>query len=108
MLFAPSGAYFSSTALLSASVLKIDGKHFEFLSFGLVLLTPARGFFILPFAVAGDGGKYFRIMFGSLRNGMFLSWSFCAALIMVVIGALKMPDACTLADCFCTVAYRGC
>ncbi len=108
MLLAPLGAYCSSSALQLASVLKIDGEHFEFLSFGLVLLTPARGFFILSFAVAGDGGKYFLIMIGLLRNGMFLIWSFCTASMMVVIGALKMPHACTLAGCIGAVVCRGC
>ncbi len=73
MLLAPSGAYCSPSALQSASVLKIDGGHFEFLSFGLMLRTPARGFFVLPFAVVGDGGKYFRTMFGSFKNEMFSS-----------------------------------
>ena len=107
-MFAPLGAYASSSALQSISVLKIDGKHFEFLGFGLVLLTPARGFFIRPFAVAGDDGRYFCIMFGSLRNGIPLSWSFCAASMMVVIGALKMLDACILAGYVCTVECTGC
>ena len=108
MLFSPSDVYSPSSSWQSASALKIDGAHFEFLGFGLVLLTPARGFFILPFAVAGDGGKYFLIMFGLLRNGMPLSWSFCAASMMVVIGALKMLDACTLAGYVCTVECTGC
>ncbi len=76
MLLALSGAYCSSSALQSASVLKIDGEHFEFLSFGIVLLKAARGFFVLPFAIAGDGGKYFLIMFELLMNGIPLSWLF--------------------------------
>ncbi len=89
MLLAPSGAYASSPILQSISVLKIDGKYFEFLGFSLVLLTPSRGFFILPYAIAGKGGTYFIIVFGSLRNGMFLSWSFCAALMILVFSELK-------------------
>ncbi len=89
MLLAPLGAYCASSVLQSASSLNIDGKHFEFLDFCLVLLTPARGFFIQPFAVAGDGGKYFCIMVGSFKNGMVLHWLLCTALMMVVIGALN-------------------
>ncbi len=67
----------------------------------------ARGFFMRPFAVAGDGGRYFCIMFGSLRNGIPFSWLFCAASIMVVIGALKKFDAYTLIDFLCMVVCTG-
>ncbi len=73
----------------SASAWKIDGPNFVFFGYGLVLLMPARFFFIRPFAVAGDGGRYFCIMFGLLRNMIPFSWSLCADSMMVVIGALK-------------------
>ncbi len=73
----------------SDSAWKIKGAHFTFFGFGLVLLMPVHGFFIQPFAVASDGGRYFCIMFGSLGNVTPFNWSLGAASIIDVIGALK-------------------
>ena len=108
ILFAPSDVYSPSLSWQSTSALKIDAAHFAFFGFGLMFLIPACVFFILSFAVASDSRSYFCIMFGLLRNGIPFSWSFCAASMMVVIGALKMLDACTLACCVCTIECRGC
>ncbi len=89
ILFAPLDVYLASLSWQSASDWKIKGAYFTFFGFGLMLLMPAHGFFVCPFAVADDGGRYFWIIFGLLKNDIPFSWSFCAASMMVVIGALK-------------------
>ncbi len=81
--------------------------RFDFLDFGHVLLIPTRGFFIHPFAVAGNGGRYFCIMLGLLRNVIPLSWLFYATSMMVVISALKRFDVCILAGFTCAIACVG-
>ena len=44
------------------------------LSFFLVLRMPDFGFFILPFGVAGNGARYFRMIFELFMNGMPFNW----------------------------------
>ena len=60
------------------------------LTFVRVLLMFVRTLFILPLDVAGDGARYLRTKSGLLRNGMLLSWSLLAALMIVEAGGLKM------------------
>ncbi len=87
ILFASLDVYLCPLLWKSDSDWKIDGAHFAFFGFDLVLLMPARGFFMRPSVVAGDGGRYFCIMLESLRNWVPFSWLFWAASMMVVIGA---------------------
>ena len=68
------------------------------LSFFLVLQMPAFGLFIMPFGVAGDGARYLRMFSMLLMNVISVNWLFCAASMSILVGALKMLDACTLVD----------
>ena len=62
---------------------------------------PAFDFIILPFGVAGDGDRYLRMLSALLMNGMPVNWLLCSAYMSILMGALKMLDACTLADFVC-------
>ena len=55
----------------------------------MVLRMPAFGFFILPFGVAGDGVRYLQILSGLFMNGMPVNWLLSAALMRILMGALK-------------------
>ena len=71
------------------------------LCFFLVLHMPDFGFFILPFGVAGDGTRHLRMLYALLIKGMSAICLLCVASMSILIGALKIIDACTLVDFFC-------
>ena len=71
------------------------------LSFFLVLRMPAFGFFILLFGVAGDRVRYLRMVSELFMNGTPVNWLLSAASMSILMGALKMLGACTLADFVC-------
>ena len=62
---------------------------------------PAFGFFIMPLGVAGDGSRYLQMASELFMNGMPVNWLLSAALMSILMGALKMLGACTLADFVC-------
>ena len=59
-----------SVGSLSFRALLIAATSLLRATFFRVLGSPVRGRFILPFGVAGDGGRYFRMRSGLERNGM--------------------------------------
>ena len=63
-------ASFVSFGSLSFLVLLIAATSLLRATFFRVLRRPVLGRFILPFGVAGDGGRYFRMRSGLERNGM--------------------------------------